>query len=654
MGQCLLPRSACEHRAEPSGIDVPSRDERDYVRSPPNRDAAGEQSRGGRGARPFHDELRAAREGAHRVGDLVFGHRLELHAERLHDAQRKGADERRRHAVGERSRGTRDRNRLSGRDRRSHSGSGRELDGDHSHGRPKGADRAGHAGEQSSSAHRNDDDVDVRKILDDLEARGARAGEHDRIVEGVHEDEPARVAHLRELDEEGVSVVVEHDLGGVSANRVDLRTRRVGRHDDHARRIDEARRPRHRLSVVSRRHRDDPRRALGLRKGEDLVERPARLERSGLLEALAFQEEPNVEPLTESARREQRGAVDLPHEAFLRGATSFELDQSGEESISARVVVHSGALVAMSLHPPTRHRAVVAALLAALTLAALAPVLHNDFISYDDEQYVTRNYHVRPGLTAGRVRWALTTDYAANWHPLTWISHMLDVSLFGKNAHGHHLTSLLFHLASTVMLFLVLTTMTGATGRSAFVAALFGVHPLHVESVAWIAERKDVLSTFFFMLTLAAYCRYVAAPSTRRYALVMLTFVAGLMAKPMLVTLPFVLLLLDYWPLARWPERSFKRLLIEKLPLVPFVIASSIATFVAQSRGGAVNSLEIFPLGVRVGNAIVSYGVYLWKTIWPVNLAFFYLHPAGAPSAVAGRSRGGRTHRGHGDRVPRA
>jgi tetratricopeptide (TPR) repeat protein len=284
----------------------------------------------------------------------------------------------------------------------------------------------------------------------------------------------------------------------------------------------------------------------------------------------------------------------------------------------------------MSPHPPTRHRAIVAALLAALTLAALAPVLHNDFISYDDEQYVTRNYHVRPGLTAGGVRWALTTDYAANWHPLTWISHMLDVQLFGKNAHGHHLTSLLFHLASTVMLFLVLTTMTGATGRSAFVAALFGVHPLHVESVAWIAERKDVLSTFFFMLTLGAYVRYVAAPSTRRYALVMLAFAAGLMAKPMLVTLPFVLILLDYWPLSRWPERSFRRLLLEKLPLVPFVIASSIATFVAQSRGGAVNSLEIFPLGVRVGNAIVAYGVYLWKTIWPVDLAFFYLHPAAA------------------------
>jgi Flp pilus assembly protein TadD len=284
----------------------------------------------------------------------------------------------------------------------------------------------------------------------------------------------------------------------------------------------------------------------------------------------------------------------------------------------------------MSLHPPTRHRAAVAALLAALTLAALAPVLDNDFISYDDEQYVTRNYHVRPGLTAGGLRWALTTDYAANWHPLTWISHMVDVQIFGENPRGHHLTSLLFHLASTVMLFFALTAMSGAAGRSAFVAALFGVHPLHVESVAWIAERKDVLSTFFFMLTLGAYCRYVAAPSARRYVLVMLAFVAGLMAKPMLVTVPFVLLLLDYWPLARWPERSFKRLLLEKLPLVPFVIASSIATFVAQSHGGAVNSLEIFPLGVRVGNAIVTYGVYLWKTIWPVHLAFFYLHPGGA------------------------
>jgi Flp pilus assembly protein TadD len=284
----------------------------------------------------------------------------------------------------------------------------------------------------------------------------------------------------------------------------------------------------------------------------------------------------------------------------------------------------------MSVVPPTRHRAAVAALLVALTLAALAPVLSNEFISYDDEQYVTRNHHVRAGLSLDAVRWALTTDYAANWHPLTWVSHMLDVRLFGVNARGHHLTSLLLHLASTVMLFLVLTTMTGSTGRSAFVAALFGVHPLHVESVAWIAERKDVLSTFFFMLTLGAYARYVVAAGARRYALVMLAFAAGLMAKPMLVTLPFVLLLLDYWPLARWPELGFKRLLLEKLPLIPLAAASSIATFIAQSRGGAVNSLEIFPLGVRVQNAIVAYGVYLWKTLWPANLAFFYLHPASA------------------------
>jgi Flp pilus assembly protein TadD len=284
----------------------------------------------------------------------------------------------------------------------------------------------------------------------------------------------------------------------------------------------------------------------------------------------------------------------------------------------------------MSAVPPTRHRAVLAALLVALTFAALAPVLSNDFISYDDEQYVTRNHHVRAGLSAEGVRWALTTDYAANWHPLTWISHMLDVQLFGVNARGHHLTSLLLHLASTVLLFLVLTTMTGATGRSALVAALFGVHPLHVESVAWIAERKDVLSTLFFMLTLGAYARYVATVSARRYALVLVAFAAGLMAKPMLVTLPFVLLLLDYWPLARWPQFGFKRVLLEKLPLIPLAAASSIATFIAQSRGGAVNSLEIFPLGVRVQNAIVAYGVYLWKTLWPAHLAFFYLHPASA------------------------
>ena len=283
----------------------------------------------------------------------------------------------------------------------------------------------------------------------------------------------------------------------------------------------------------------------------------------------------------------------------------------------------------MTPFPPTRHRAVTAVLLVALTLAALSPVLFNDFISYDDEQYVTRNHHVRAGLTAEGLRWALTTDDAANWHPLTWASHMLDVQMFGKNAHGHHLTSLLLHLASTLLLFLVLTTTTGATGRSALTAGLFGVHPLHVESVAWIAERKDVLSALFFMLTLGAYVRYAEAASARRYGVVMLAFAAGLAAKPMLVTLPFVLLLLDYWPLERWRVAAPKTLVLEKAPLIPFVIASSIATFIAQSRGGAVNSLEIFPFGVRVDNAVVAYGVYLWKTLWPADLAFFYPHPAG-------------------------
>src|SRR4029453_9461472 len=160
--------------------------------------------------------------------------------------------------------------------------------------------------------------------------------------------------------------------------------------------------------------------------------------------------------------------------------------------------------------------------------------------------------------------------------------------------------------------------------------ALFGVHPLHVESVAWIAERKDVLSAFFFMLTLGAYVRYTAAPSVLHYALVMLAFAAGLTAKPMLVTLPFVLLLLDYWPLARWRSFGFAKLLLEKLPLIPFAVASSIVTFAAQSRGGAVNSLEIFPFDVRAKNALAAYGVYLWKTVWPAGLAFFYPHPGSA------------------------
>jgi protein O-mannosyl-transferase len=275
----------------------------------------------------------------------------------------------------------------------------------------------------------------------------------------------------------------------------------------------------------------------------------------------------------------------------------------------------------------------VALLLAAAALAAFWPVLGNAFISYDDRPYVTRNPHVRAGLTWEGLRWAWTTGHAANWHPLTWMSHQLDAQLWGDDPRGHHATSLLLHLASTVTLFLVLTRMTGATGRSAVVAGLFAVHPLHVESVAWVAERKDVLSAFLWMLTMAAYARYVEAPGARRYAWVVLALAAGLLAKPMLVTLPFVLLLLDYWPLGRWSGTGLGKLVIEKLPLFALAAASSVVTLVVQSRGGSVGSFEVFPLDVRLLNAVVTCGAYLWQTVWPLRLAFYYPHPVSAPPA---------------------
>src|ERR1043165_2106856 len=194
----------------------------------------------------------------------------------------------------------------------------------------------------------------------------------------------------------------------------------------------------------------------------------------------------------------------------------------------------------------------ICALLAAVPFAPFWPVVHHPFITFDDPDYVAANARVASGLTAQNILWAFRTGAGGNWHPLTWLSHMLDVELFGLSAGGHHLTNLCFHAANSLLLFIALLRMTGALWRSALVAALFALHPLHVESVAWIAERKDVLSGFFFMLTLAAYGRYARCPSVTSYLLVALVFAFGLMAKPMLVTLPFVLLLLDYWPLERW------------------------------------------------------------------------------------------------------
>lgn len=269
--------------------------------------------------------------------------------------------------------------------------------------------------------------------------------------------------------------------------------------------------------------------------------------------------------------------------------------------------------------------------------------LGHSFVFYDDLDYVRNNTHVRRGLTLSSVIWAFQTTAESNWHPLTWLSHMLDCQLFGLNPGGHHLTNLLFHAANSILLFVLLKKMTGALWRSAVVAALFAVHPLHVESVAWVAERKDLLSTFFFLLTLLAYVRYTRRPDWKRYAAVFLLFALGLMAKPMLVTLPFVLLLLDYWPLERFhPAESsrlsqhlptIKRLITEKIPLFALSALSCMVTVYAQRP--ALQSLDNFVLSARIENALVSYVKYLGKTFWPEGLAVFYPYPADIPEGVA-------------------
>jgi tetratricopeptide (TPR) repeat protein len=285
--------------------------------------------------------------------------------------------------------------------------------------------------------------------------------------------------------------------------------------------------------------------------------------------------------------------------------------------------------------------------LAALTLTVYSPCFRHPFVNFDDEEYVTRNPHVQAGLTAGGVRWAFTTLDCGNWHPLTWLSLQLDATLYGGlRAGGFHLTNVLLHAASTLLLFLVLGRMTGAVWRSAVVAGLFALHPLNVEPVAWVAERKGVLSTLFWMLALAAYLAYVRRPGVRRYLLIVLALVLGLMAKPMLVTLPFVLLLLDYWPLRRLQIESksaicnLKSAILEKLPLFILVLAWCVLAFLGQRRIDALPSLEAYPLDVRVWNALLAYVAYLGKMFWPARLAVHYPHPGAAVSVVAALAAG--------------
>ena len=297
---------------------------------------------------------------------------------------------------------------------------------------------------------------------------------------------------------------------------------------------------------------------------------------------------------------------------------------------------------------------IIGLLLAAAVLAVYWPVTGYDFIALDDNLYVFENQHIQKGLICKGIAWAMTTLYATNWHPLTWLSLMTDYELYGLNAAGYHGTSLFLHILNAIFLFLLLRRMTGKDGRSAVVAALFAVHPLNIESVVWIAERKNLLSTFFWILTILAYIRYAEKPEWGRYWPVLLFFALGLMAKPMLVTLPFVLFLLDYWPLQRFslsdrdqsegiPDRAQRRklltrLLIEKVPLILVALLSAWVTFHAARAGGAVKAISVFPLVGRIENAFISYAMYLGKMVWPTDLAIFYPYPSVRPLWQVGLS----------------
>jgi tetratricopeptide (TPR) repeat protein len=284
----------------------------------------------------------------------------------------------------------------------------------------------------------------------------------------------------------------------------------------------------------------------------------------------------------------------------------------------------------------------VGVVLVSLVFAAFGPALSNPFVEIDDSTYITQNPRVLRGLSWEGTRWAFTTFHGSNWHPLTWLSLQADVTLFGSGPWGVHFTNLLLHAAAAVVLFAALRMMTGSVWRSAFVAAFFAVHPLRVESVAWAAERKDVLSGLFWMLALLGFAWYARRPSVGRYLLVFVVFALGLLAKPMLVTLPCVLLLLDWWPLQRLAgkasaQASARRvgwLVAEKVPLLALAAASCAVTVWAQQQ--AASSLAVVAVGPRLANALVSYAAYLGKTVWPVNLALLYPFPiAGVPVAQA-------------------
>lgn len=279
--------------------------------------------------------------------------------------------------------------------------------------------------------------------------------------------------------------------------------------------------------------------------------------------------------------------------------------------------------------------------LIAITLAVYIQVGNHQFLNYDDKAFITDNPHVVNGITGENTIWAFTSVYTANWHPITWLSHMADVQIYGMNPRGHHITNVAIHTTSALLLFLLFLRLTGALWQSLFVAALFALHPLHVESVAWVAERKDVLSALFWFLTIFSYSEYVAKRKTSLYVLTLFFFVLGLMSKPMLVTLPIVLLLIDFWPLNRFhhgenkfrlrPLANVAFLIIEKIPLFFCSFVIGIITIYAQDNSGAIRSLQEIPFRLRFENILISYVKYIGKTLWPHDLAVLYPYPTIIP-----------------------
>ena len=284
----------------------------------------------------------------------------------------------------------------------------------------------------------------------------------------------------------------------------------------------------------------------------------------------------------------------------------------------------------MSKQPYKYRFVLICVFLIAAIVAVYWRVYNYDFVRYDDGKYVTANTNIQSGLNGKSFSWAFTTGYFGNWNPLTWLSYMLDWQLFGSNPGGFHLTNLIFHIINTLLLFLVLKRMTGVLWQSAFVAALFALHPLHVEAVAWVSGRKDVLSTFFWLLTMAVYMWYVKQPRVYRYLLVLLFFMMGIMAKPMLVTLPFVFLLLDYWPFDRIKRVDWKtisQLILEKIPFIILAVVFSVIAFFTQRNAGAITEFNDFGLRFRLYNALISYVKYMEKMFWPSRLSVYYPHP---------------------------